>query len=175
LSSDEATDYHNMILFLERDTSRKYPVGLEDPRRNIFDPLDSPQIPFIEPKKNKSNGNDGSGLNGDRSTIYGMVNPEFSGDDESHSSTDIEPSRTIAHTGRASKYPKVVDDDMTGKLANNGSCSLCVRPCCTEKRRFDSLFCSDGCGVASMELDLLRSLQSYISSRHKLKKVKSTC
>ena len=36
---------------------------------------------------------------------------------------------------------------------------LCAREGCTRKPRFDSLFCSDSCGVSALELDLLRSYE----------------
>jgi hypothetical protein len=35
----------------------------------------------------------------------------------------------------------------------------CAREGCTRKPRFDSLFCSDSCGVSALELDLLRSYE----------------
>lgn len=37
--------------------------------------------------------------------------------------------------------------------------SKCARNCCDRKPRFDSVYCSDSCGVVALELDLLRSLQ----------------
>ncbi|GAX13632.1 hypothetical protein FisN_14Lh357 [Fistulifera solaris] len=36
--------------------------------------------------------------------------------------------------------------------------SLCVRKGCTRHRRFDSLFCSDACGVSVIETDVMESL-----------------
>jgi hypothetical protein len=39
------------------------------------------------------------------------------------------------------------------------SYSCCAAQFCGNKPRFDSVFCSDGCGVKTMELDLLRSFQ----------------
>jgi len=35
----------------------------------------------------------------------------------------------------------------------------CAREGCSQKPRFDSIFCSDSCGVSALELDLLRSYQ----------------
>jgi hypothetical protein len=35
----------------------------------------------------------------------------------------------------------------------------CVRPGCCSKPRFDSLFCSDSCGISVLETDLLRTFQ----------------
>jgi hypothetical protein len=36
---------------------------------------------------------------------------------------------------------------------------LCARKDCDRLHRFDSSFCSDACGMWTMEMDLLRSLQ----------------
>ena len=50
--------------------------------------------------------------------------------------------------------------DATGETANASSVSeTCSRPGCDRRRRFDSQFCSDACGVVTLELDLLRTLQ----------------
>lgn len=43
--------------------------------------------------------------------------------------------------------------------------AVCARVGCGTKRRFDSLFCSDSCGVSSLEKDLLRTFQ-YASDIH---------
>eukprot|EP00934_Nitzschia_sp_Nitz4_P008456 Nitzschia sp. Nitz4//scaffold81_size91200//51716//54214//NITZ4_004988-RA/size91200-snap-gene-0.31-mRNA-1//-1//CDS//3329558716//8446//frame0 len=43
--------------------------------------------------------------------------------------------------------------------------TACARQGCTQKPRFDSMFCSDSCGVACLESDLLRTFQ-YTSDMH---------
>lgn len=43
--------------------------------------------------------------------------------------------------------------------------AVCIRKDCCNKSRFDSVFCSDGCGVACMEADLLRTF-NYVSDVH---------
>ena len=43
--------------------------------------------------------------------------------------------------------------------------AMCVRHGCTKKPRFDSLFCSDSCGVSALESDLLRTFR-YASDIH---------
>lgn len=55
-----------------------------------------------------------------------------------------------------------LDDDDTKK---NKEPSACARSGCTRKPRFDSLFCSDSCGVSALEGDLLRTFQ-YASDIH---------
>jgi len=48
---------------------------------------------------------------------------------------------------------------VTPGIDGAAAATLCMRSRCTRYRRFDSLFCSDGCGVLALEMDLLRSLQ----------------
>ena len=43
--------------------------------------------------------------------------------------------------------------------------TACARIGCARKPRFDSLFCSDSCGISSLEHDLLRTFQ-YASDIH---------
>lgn len=43
--------------------------------------------------------------------------------------------------------------------------TICCRNGCSQKPRFDSLFCSDACGVSALESDLLRTFQ-YASDIH---------
>ena len=43
--------------------------------------------------------------------------------------------------------------------------TVCIRKDCCNKSRFDSVFCSDGCGVACLEADLLRTF-NYVSDVH---------
>lgn len=47
-------------------------------------------------------------------------------------------------------------DDRVNSEEGSG---LCARKGCIRNHRFDSLFCSDACGVMALEMDLLRSLQ----------------
>lgn len=43
--------------------------------------------------------------------------------------------------------------------------SVCAMNECSSRARFDSIFCSDACGVACMEADLLRTF-NYLSDIH---------
>ena len=68
-------------------------------------------------------------------------------------------------------YP--MDQDMAKKLDNGADqdasqfskCHTCSRQGCNIKSRFDSVFCSDSCGVSTMETDLLKTLQ-YADKLH---------
>lgn len=63
---------------------------------------------------------------------------------------------------------KVTDDDDTDVHDEENSDNAedsCARSGCKRKRRFDSLFCSDSCGLSCMEKDLLRTFQ-YASDIH---------
>jgi len=97
-------DRHNMMLFLQNDTSKLHPAGFEVPRRNIFDPEEDPIDVFSE---------EGSSMD----------------------VLDLPGSKT-------------------GK-----SDVICARMDCDKRSRFDSIFCSDSCGVSTLEKDLLHSLQ----------------
>ena len=49
---------------------------------------------------------------------------------------------------------------------NDNTCRpLCVRPHCTNHQRFDSRFCSEACGVSTLELDLMQTLE-YAAEMH---------
>lgn len=98
-------DRHNMMLFLQNDTSKLHPVGFEVPRRNIFDPEEDPIDVSSE---------------------------------EGSSSMDV--------LELGSKTGKSLD-------------VICARVDCDKRSRFDSIFCSDSCGVSTLEKDLLHSLQ----------------
>lgn len=45
------------------------------------------------------------------------------------------------------------------KRSIDGEKLCCIRPGCELSPRFDSLFCSDACGVSTLELDLLKSFE----------------
>ena len=48
---------------------------------------------------------------------------------------------------------------------STGTSEACARVGCDKQPRFDSIFCSDSCGVSTLEKDLLHSLQ-YASKLH---------
>jgi hypothetical protein len=98
-------DRHNMMLFLQNDTSKLHPAGFEVPRRNIFDPEEDP----------------------------------------------------IDNVSEVGSSMDVLDltDSKIGKSSN----LVCARIDCDKRSRFDSIFCSDSCGVSTLEKDLLHSLQ----------------
>ena len=181
-----------MILFLQNDTMKKYPVGFEKPRLNFFDPQEDEQALAED--------------NYEGIAQKSMVTIEDATrdyhDDEStsesrHSIRNLDQDNTVLeHT-----YSSDTDDDMTltpalddDKSSSSGTSKensdseeqentcleiplrdkprahinitpVCARPCCKRKPRFDSAFCSDGCGVSTLELDVLRSLQ-YANEIH---------
>jgi hypothetical protein len=63
--------------------------------------------------------------------------------------------------GEPDNVSEVDDDDAQRKKEP----SICARNGCAKKPRFDSLFCSDSCGVSSLESDLVRTFQ-YASDIH---------
>lgn len=78
----------------------------------------------------------------------------------------------LSDTG--SEPPPLAKEEATKNVPEDGASdeeeqqkepSTCARRDCTKKQRFDSLFCSDSCGVSSLENDLLRTFQ-YSSDIH---------
>ena len=100
--AEASTDLHNMILFLQRDSTRDIPAGFEDTYSNFFDP-DTPGV------------------------------------DDADDSED--------------SYNKDKEDKEKPNV------SICSRTGCDKRARFDSMFCSDGCGVSVAEGDILKSME----------------
>lgn len=129
-------DRHNMMLFLQNDTSKLHPAGFEITRRNIFDPEDDPvqdfeHNGFAKPAKNSVNGT---------SEVARVI----------QSGMECLP---VTSAGAAERD------------GENNNCQVCARKGCNRRPRFESVFCSDSCGVSTLELDLLRSLQ-YATKLH---------
>jgi len=186
------TDRHNMILFLQNDTMKEYPVGFEKPHQNFFDPEEDEQL-FIENsvvrnaektvsyvdksgreflknenvqqnlKRNEAPDEEDSeleqtylsGTDDDTSCIPRLDDDQssssqtsnYDSDDQKEEKGDLEQSNHKKQRTHSNDFP------------------VCARPCCKRSPRFDSAFCSDGCGVSTLELDVLRSLQ-YANEIH---------
>ena len=116
--AEASTDLHNMILFLQRDSTRDIPAGFEDTASNFFDP-DTPGV-------------------GD--------------DDDPEGSSDNKDK------------DKDKDKDKEGK--GKPKVPTCSRAGCDKRARFDSMFCSDGCGVSVAESDILKSMELASATLH---------
>lgn len=130
-----------MMLFLLQDTLKEYPSGFEKARRNIFDPEED-EVPT------------------------GVLEPSAAQADGSHHATsennhddylDVSVAEVESSQGEG-------EDDETISGAKPGS-NVCAKKDCCNRPRFDSMFCSDACGVASLESDLLRTFH-YTSDIH---------
>jgi len=142
--SEGATDRHNMMLFLQQDVRADKPVGYEKRRRNIFDPEDDEVLPVvsIEPEQtndDEDNNNDG----GDHH--YHSAAEEYT---FGRKARKITGARTSTATN---------NNTATSKNQNTSRC--CARNGCRFRCRFDSIFCSDACGVSALQLDLLHAFQ----------------
>lgn len=127
---------HNMILFLQNDTSEPHPVGFDNFRRNIFDPEEDPAPAVAENLKSHS-------------TISEV--PDGADDDSKMNGVEVLMDYSTAQEGRReSPKPERLH---------------CARNGCHKKPRFDSVFCCDSCGVNSLETDLLYSLK-YAQELH---------
>jgi len=187
------TDRHNMILFLQNDTMKKYPVGFEKSRLNFFDAQED-DYAFIEDsdegnlQKNPTSVEDVEGVYYKDGNFLKKLNGVEISDKEDtgleqqmySSDTDDDGSQIPAlyddkstSSGTSKENSDNEDKEKTGseqpnqekQSAHVNVFSVCARPCCKRRPRFDSAFCSDGCGVSTLELDVLRSLQ-YANEIH---------
>jgi hypothetical protein len=78
--------------------------------------------------------------------------------DPAEDETDVHKAPEHSPTNGSTTLNGGNDEGTEGK---EGECEnqICVRPGCCVKPRFDSLFCSDSCGISVLETDLLRTFQ----------------
>jgi hypothetical protein len=132
--AESYTDRHNMMNFLVRDTRREVPVGYEKQPKNYIDPeVSFGSSPAAHPA---------------RGTVPGGDSDEAIPDDGS-----IEERSFSSASSTHGESPEGQDQRSVSVHTR------CARKGCTKRPRFDSLFCSDGCGILAMEMDLLLSFQ----------------
>lgn len=129
--AENYTDRHNILLFLQRDTMREHPIGFEQERRNIFDPEEDPSFP--EPP------------------VQEAVEEQTQADVAETNPAANDAQEVVVTTAEASIDGESAEPEKVRHI--------CSRRGCLQQPRFDSLFCSDSCGVSSLELDLLHSFQ----------------
>jgi hypothetical protein len=177
-----------MTLFLQWDTERECPVGFEKPYLNFFDPAEDDhdkQTSFIFDNTNEDDDNDdneeeekktesqhSSSNNTINSNDDEFQDEEESGEDNiSIASTETpqtpQTPRSMSLLARNTNENKGRIIGRSAKVRHSPRINKqqCMRLGCNKKPRFDSAFCSDGCGVLTMEKDLLCSLQ-YASDMH---------
>lgn len=153
-------DINNMILFLRRDTAKKIPVGFESPHLNFFDPEhdDTPIGSSADVLEDRERGTGSLAENdpliernddviSDKSVVSKEGEGGAVGMDVSKEGTGIDERNSSASED---------DSENVHKRTNSGTCT---RQDCYRKCRFDSMFCSDGCGIALVEMDLLKSFE----------------
>eukprot|EP00980_Cylindrotheca_fusiformis_P014741 scaffold4009_cov124-Cylindrotheca_fusiformis.AAC.21 len=91
---------------------------------------------------------------------------DFSATDASEKSVDtkalvVTPDEATKATVSIPEEPDGNEEDMNKPIED----SICSRAGCARRPRFDSLFCSDACGLSALEGDLLRTFQ-YASDIH---------
>jgi hypothetical protein len=148
-----------MMLFLLQDTIREYPVGFKSRRRNIFDPEED-DMPM-----------DGAIMDAESSSPPPVITAEASA---TGTADEVEKElTTMEAAAAAAAAAEQVDGGGEGDMdaedeedeRRRKEPTICSRTGCTKKPRFDSLFCSDSCGVSALESDLLRTFQ-YASDIH---------
>lgn len=154
--AESYTDRHNMMMFLLRDTARAVPVGYENQPKNLLDPDEEDVLPaHMSTKLDESEDGDMEGQNCQRSVV-GEIKNAIGEVDEPSSSPSVDPDEILAVPSGGPGSPSEPGHSVSG---TTHQAARCIRVGCTKRRRFDSAFCSDGCGVHVLELDLLRSLQ----------------
>jgi hypothetical protein len=136
--AESNTDRHNMMNFLLRDTSRDVPIGYANQPRNYFDPETEFNTP-VAMQTATAHTEDAVISEAEREAFDGVagVNGSASGVAE----------------------PDNLDGNETSDESSRRLQSCCARSGCSKAPRFDSQFCSDGCGVSALESDLLLSFQ----------------
>jgi len=87
-------------------------------------------------------------------------------DVETSSSTDCFSAMYAAATKSTDEQRQEEGEDSGGADGEKNELqTICARKDCNLKARFDSVFCSDACGVACLEEDLLRTF-NYVSDVH---------
>lgn len=117
-----------MIQFLEHDTRKEYPAGYEKHLRNIFDPDD------------------------DEHRVQDLAS---SPSQESQEEADMEPYQEML-VGR--RPPSCLASRLGDDETISQEEMVCARRGCCKTPRFDSIFCSDSCGISALERDLLGAM-----------------
>lgn len=88
-----------------------------------------------------------------------LFDPE---DDHATCVPNYEPQQETESHGSNDRH----DDDAEDSYDDEEDCNrnerkrrACARSGCHDKPRFDSIFCSDSCGVSALEFDLLRAME----------------
>lgn len=99
--------------------------------------------------------------------LLNMFDPEDDKEDEENDAVKLLHKRSPSFPDKkeksitSQKLPGEEDETSPTRIKY----SLCIRKGCAKKSRFDSSFCSDACGVSSLESDLLRTF-FYSSDIH---------
>lgn len=88
-----------------------------------------------------------------------MFDPEDDDDSEENEGSDSEGNTSPKNGNKNGKTGNVRDKETKTERA------ICAKKGCGKPARFDSIFCSDACGVSSLESDLLRTI-FYSSDIH---------
>lgn len=152
------TDRHNMILFLERDTDKRYPAGFEKPQLNFFDPEDDPIRTAA--RKDMKSGIEPKNLVLEDCSDHDTDEEDKDSKQDGDCEEDDERFATNSGTSAIGRTFSTVSSKKKSPVKDK-----CLRHGCTRKPRLDSSFCSDACGISVMEKDLLRSL-SFANNMH---------
>jgi hypothetical protein len=161
------TDRHNMMIFLMQDTMLPTPVGFEKERLNIFDPEEDDEEFEEQGDSDNADDDDDDDVGGDKD-IDTEIKCE-AGEDCEIRKAESSPSHTSDNddtdSSIASSYTETFDEKLESDQQATRGPTVCCRKGCTNKPRFDSVFCSDACGVSVVETDILQTLY-YVNDIH---------
>jgi hypothetical protein len=169
-----------MYVFLMRDTARSHPMGYDESRRNLFDPEEDLAAHIITTVEKQD-------CHINNTMEKATVSPERGETDPVpiekviglQSQVSNEPEQLLLQKQYVvyeegeeveEQGPEEVQDEEAENEEDDGARSeeqpsKCGRIGCYRSPRFDSVFCSDACGVSALESDLLRAL-NYASDLH---------
>ncbi len=149
-----------MLIFLLQDTIRSAPVGFECNRKNIFDPEEVDKV-IVGPDSDDNGESSGSE---DHTSITHVPNGAMAKHSiaSAQDLADSNESQREESQDEESQDEDSLDEESQDEESPVTEPSVCSRSGCMKIPRFDSVFCSDACGVSALESDLLRTF--YYSS-----------
>ena len=106
-----------------------------------------------------------SGFEKRRRNIFDPEEDNTAADDELDAESKSSSASADEVDADDTKETSYRSESSTNGENGNETRTTCQRTGCSHKPRFDSLFCSDSCGVITLEKDLLRTFQ-YTSDIH---------
>jgi hypothetical protein len=106
------------------------------------------------------------GFENDRRNLFDPEDDFNKGEDDDDDNLDIHEDLNGKNESMVIKHRQAgIHETGEGEDECRTDTFVCARKGCLKKPRFDSMFCSDACGVSALESDLLRTF-NYVSDIH---------